>query len=167
MMNFTKTALLGLGILLLVSPVSSYAFTAYDQAAIKLTDTTMLYTLKYRLGYGSSALSAPLFVSAKPSAHKHDGNVAGVSFAGPRVVESMRGIVLSDASVKDGEYYVAPEEEQLFTMFVIARVAEGATVPKQMQVESLPFTIVSGSTEIPNGLSAGELSSYVVEGEIE
>lgn len=161
-----KQYILSLGVvatLLLATPVSVEAFAATDTNAIQLTNTHALYTITYNLGHSKQSIMAPLFVREVGSTIGHPGNVASVQFSDPRATVTSAGIILSDAVVRDGEYFIPAGQRATFTLVMLAAAAEGSSIPTIMQVSELPFTFMSEEQILPNGLSAGELGSFKVQ----
>lgn len=144
-----------LGVLFFASPALGHAFAPTATAAVQVTDTSYLFMFDLNLGYEQYHMLVPVFGSS----FELESTDPSVQVADAAV------ITLGDTRAHNGTYHVEKGDGASFTILAVVTLEEaladdGAV---RLQVTDVPFTLVdtADDTQWQNGLSAGELSSFV------
>jgi len=148
---------------LVIVPGNTFAYNATGGSATKINDHTYLYTINYQLGSVKYDILAPIGVV-------RDGE-RGSPYASYSITQNedehlvggkVSALVLSTAPVVGTQYQVKAGEAQRFTLFAILTFDETPELNEtQLRVNRLPFTLKNNEVTLENGLSSGELKSYV------
>ena len=148
---------------LVLAPATGFAYQVTSSSATKLNDTTYLYTISYQLGSVKYDIMAPIgtvragergspYVSYTFTQDEDEELIGGTSSA----------VVLSTAPVVGNRYQVKAGESQRFTLFALLSFDKAPELDEsQLRVNRLPFTLQNNEVTLENGLSSGELQSYV------
>lgn len=74
------------------------------------------------------------------------------------------GVVVSDAEIRNGEYFIPKGEAKRLTMIVLLMLPETAptrSLDVALQVTNLPFRMVNGGVSIGARLNSSELQYYI------
>lgn len=150
-------------------PHTSDAYFTSKQTAAPLTDTTGLYTITYSFGLPKQDIYLPI-KTERNLMHGNGDSTLGYTVRTENNVIANDGIaaaiVLSDAEVKDGMYFVPAGESATFTL--VAFYKAPAMTPMdgyKLQVEHLPFPVDLGEGDMQiRSLNPSELQYYVTEG---
>jgi hypothetical protein len=164
--RFFGFALCGL-LVLLASPESGYAYFTKSQSAERLDDQGVLYSITYDFGMEKYDLYLPIVParSVATEAGKKDltytilDESEDVSGYGETV-----GVVVSNAEMRNGMYFVPKGEAKRFTLIVL--LVEPETAPKNsldlaLQVTNLPFTMKKEGLSLGARLNPSELKYYI------
>lgn len=151
-----------LALLLLAAPAVGSAFAPDVTQVIPLTDEATLFQIDFTLGYQKFAMTVPIWSRTAPAAgefsSQYEVQQAGLPFAG---ATKQASIMLSDAVVQDGSYYVPLGSAARFSFIVLVQHEPGM-VPDLLQVTEVPFLLTDrAGTVRQNGLTNGELSRFV------
>jgi hypothetical protein len=135
------------GFLLLSTPISTLAYNTTTQNAVRLTDTYVLFTIEYRLGFMNRAAITPLF--AQPGVLPEVGKRATVGFSiiddtGATITPtSVAGISVAEtpSSVQNMQYTLDYGKNSNFTLFVFAELPKSER-EYQLQVVAMPFYLI-------------------------
>jgi len=145
------------------APGVSSAYNAISSSATKLNDTTFLYTINYQLGSQKYDIMAPI---GTVRAGERGSPYVSYTFTQDEDEQLIGGkasaVVLSTAQVVNNRYQVKAGEAQRFTLFALLTFDEAPDLDEsQLRVNRLPFTLTNNEGTRENGLSSGELQSYV------
>lgn len=154
------------GVLLLSSPVSSLAYNTTAQSAVRLTDTHVLFTIDYRLGFMNRAAITPLF--AQPGVVPQVGKAATIGFSiiddtGATVTPTaVAGITVAEtpSSIQNMQYTLDYGKNSNFTLLVFAELPKSER-EYQLQVNTLPFYLIdTDQTTTMSQIDASTLKNY-------
>lgn len=148
--------------LVVLAPGAAQAYQMTDSSAVKLNDTTYLFTIEYQLGSVKYDMTAPIGAVRSAAADTPYLNYSFVQDTDGQLIGGRSSaLVLSTAQVQGAEYFVPQGEASRFTLFTILSFEEAPQLDElQLQVTKLPFTLTAEGTTQENGLSSGELQSY-------
>lgn len=159
------TAFLGI----LVLPQAGQAYFTKSQSATVI-DGGAVYTVTYDFGSPNYDLFLPIYAARVTSSEEGQSGFVSYTFLGKDEQESSggvaKGIVLSDAEIRNGQYFIPKDSARRMTLVVVlsTTTATGAKdiLPRQlaMRVEDLPFVMVKGGEETPGHLNSSELKYY-------
>ena len=145
-------------------PQSAAAYKTHDQKAVRINEQTAFYTISYRFGIPQRDFYLP--IGAVRDATKDDGFVLGYEFLEDGKTYTNKGtsagIVLSDAEVVDGQYFIPAGKFRTFTLFVMLTTDE--TDPEMdyaLHVNSLPFIGIINGERVDQKLYPTELQYYL------
>jgi hypothetical protein len=150
---------------LVLAPQTSEAYRLIDTSATQFSDSTILFTITYQLGYGRFGMEAPVG-AVESDADASPYLTYGIYDKDENQVNegTFSAIVLSDATYKDAQYILEAGVASVFTLVALYTAPEGTNVEDYfLKVRSLPFTLVDDGSKIQNGLSAGELRTYTTK----
>lgn len=148
-----------IGISILLAPAVGQAFVATNHSFTALSDRVGLYQLQYELGYDQYDMVVPALVGDAAA-----GRIA-VEAASPQAGVTVYGIALGDSNtLEQGQYRIAAGDVMRFTLYLIVMADTASSLPESLAVTALPFTLQDGATSRVNGLSRGELGSFVIAG---
>ena len=159
-----KKYIFGILLAVMIVPQAASAFSVSDTKVTKFGDRVALFQIDYDLGYKKYGMEAPAkAVRENPvdlqlaySVRREDGEVSGLGYAA--------SLISSAANLQDGYYQSNPGESETYSLYVLWMVPEGEEVHDYyLQVDRLPFNIIDGETKVKNGLSGGELKSFVAK----
>lgn len=149
-------------------PQVSSAYLTTEQTATKLDADTFLFTVTYRFGFLNRELRMPVGAVRGPASATTP--YAGyVIQDGDRVVTTgdAYSIVLSDAKLVDGEYYLPTGKATTFTLVTVLNLTPDMLAKADneaklsLQMTSLPFTMVKEGKAFPARVDPLELKNYV------
>jgi hypothetical protein len=149
--------------LALVLPQFSSAYTTTSQTALRLSDDMLMFLVTYQFGHEDFSYRMP--VAAKRGGE--GGEVLGYDIlTGGKLrtnVGETVGVVLSDASMKNGKYEVAEGEAKEFTLVTFLTLPKDRTASSTdfaLAVSSLPFELGKDGVYTDNKLNPSELTKY-------
>lgn len=149
-----------------LAPQSSHAYLTTGQSASRVDGSGVLYAVSYNFGSDNYDFYMPMqTLRGSGSA----SNTVSYLFLDDSEDESAygvsSGVVLSNAEVKNGQYFVPKGKARRFTLLVLLNES---TVPSPAQsldlalkVSSLPFTIVDKGKMVAGKLNPSELQYYI------
>jgi len=162
-----KKYVFGLLLAVMIIPQTSSAYEMLEANEVKFSDSTVMFTIKYQLGFGKYGLEAP--VGALRGGENDSPYLSySVLDADGEVVEGGTdgALVFSPAAYRDARYLVSKNDSSIFTLVAFYTAPEGVSVEGySLQVDSLPFVLIDGEERVSNGLSVGELKSYTTKEE--
>lgn len=147
-------------------PLGAQAYFTTDQQTVRLDERTVLHTITYEFGSGKYDVMLPIMASDTVTEERAE--VEYTLMAGEDMVAADTvAIVLSDAEVRDNQYFVPAEESAVFTLVVLqtlpaVMVSTGADL--SVQVTDLPFKLGLDGMKYQNGLNDSELRAYRTPG---
>jgi hypothetical protein len=149
--------------LLIAAPGVTQAYQVIDSSATKLNDTTYLFTIDYQLGFEKYDVLAPIGVVRSGEADTPYLNYALTQDEDENLIGGQSAaLVLSTAQVRGAEYFVPKGEARRFTLFALLSFNDAPELNElQLQVTKLPFKLATEELTQQNGLSQGELQSYI------
>ena len=161
-----KTKLYIAAFLLIVGislPQMSHASYVTDSKAIKITDSTYLFTIDFQLGFEKYGVSLPAFAARSESDKGLSFSVVDGSGEAVRQAKTTGMILGKGPLTREGQYKVTKGAAGKFTLFGIVQVPESYTAETMsVEVTSLPFTLTTSDEEISNGFSSGERQQFTV-----
>lgn len=107
-------------LLLLAAPSVSNAFVIHDRAAVQLTETTALYSITYSSRTTNRDVYFP--TTANPSADT-DNDVEYEITTDPGASVAVASMVLSDAKVVNGRYFIPQNDDTEMTLYVLLQTS--------------------------------------------
>lgn len=162
--NISAILLTALIALVLPQPTNAYYTTAQSEAV--LTPITAMYTITYSFGLPKQDIYLPIATERNLS-HRENDRKLGFSIHDDDEeitnVGRTAGIVLSDAEIRDGMYFVPAGSSKTFTLLVFLRTQDTDQEDDYVvQVDNLPFLVDMGQEELTvRGLNTSELQYYV------
>ncbi|MEM9336488.1 MAG: hypothetical protein AAGA35_01360 [Patescibacteria group bacterium] len=149
---------------LFVLPQASQAYFTTDQSAFLISDNAALLTISYSFGFSSREALLPIAAVR--------GETESQAVLGYELLEDSRastsvgtaaGIIVSDAEVRNGQYYIPAGQTADFTLVVVLTTEPtDPEIDYALQVSHLPFTMITADgTVLENGLTDSELSYYI------
>lgn len=146
-----------------VMPCAAHAyFTTAQSAEVVDGGKGVLYTVTYNFGTEKYDMYMPIIPVRlnRPDALSYTfvNEKTNVPYTDGRAI----GIVLSNATIKDGSYFVPKGESKTFTLIVLLALPSSAQNIDNLalQVTGLPFKMVAGSKSIDTQLNQYELQYY-------
>ncbi len=146
----------------IITGTKAQAYFTTGQEAVRLNDTSVLFSIEYRFGHGKNDIHMPVFAQ-----NTTEGTTTTVSYTildadGNQVPGTATGIVFSKAKLtKDAEYVVQKKEARAFTLMVIFTPETPAPEKEyRLQVTYLPFTF-NGTHQLQ--LNPSELTYYTTK----
>ncbi len=151
--------------IVLLVPQSSQAYLTTSQSGQALSTTTALFTITYRFGFLNRELYMPILAQRDSggAATSADVQFKLLNQKGATTsIGHMNGLVLSNATIKNGQYYLPPGKAADFT-FVAALTVPTSTSSADyaIQMTSLPFTMIADGATVAGRLNPSELQYYV------
>lgn len=164
MKNFLPLSFGMFTLLILLSPTSTHAYFTSEQTAALYSPTTAIYTITYRFGFLNREAYLPI-ATERDLAFGTTSDDLGYTLltrAGSSTpVGSLTGLVVSNATIKDGMYYLPKGKAADFTLIAVLTVPAGENAADYaLQVSSLPFYMVDNGTKIKARLNPSELQYY-------
>lgn len=149
-----------------LGPLTISAYYTTNQAALKLTENTAIYTVTYKFGVGDRELYMPI-MAAEDTAQTKTDYTALFSIVDeddkPAVPSISNAIVLTsskDVTIKDNQYYLKPNKTATFTLIALVTFKDNPQRDLSLLVTHLPFTMIVDGETFPNQLNPSELSHY-------
>ena len=121
-MHITNVIKVGVCSLLLVFATNTYAYETTGQAMYTLNDSLALYTVGYEFGFLNADLWMPI-TAVRENQTETTKPLVSYAFMTPQAETAWSGvshaIVVSDAVVKNGYYFVPAGERANFTLLVL------------------------------------------------
>ncbi len=181
-----KSYIFGVTLLLgaLIAPNATHAYKTTAQTAVDLGNGTALFTVSYTFGFLNREVYMPIMADrnkdfddkgtdagysilfngtneAKATTSILTSNTANASLNYTVLPGKSKAIVVSDAEIKDGRYYLPKGKSGTFTM--VALVDLSKTTQKDdvsLLMTSLPFTMIDNKKRIEARLNPTELQYY-------
>jgi hypothetical protein len=164
--RFFGFALFGL-LVLLAGPEEGRAYFTKSQSADRLDTQGVLYSITYDFGMEKYDLYLPIVPTRSEATEDGKKDLTytildeseDVSEYGETV-----GVVVSNAEIRDGKYFVPKGEARRFTLIVL--LTEEEKVPRNsldlaLQVTNLPFTMKKEGLSLGARLNPSELEYYI------
>ena len=162
---FASTISIAVLFSILLTPKSSQAYRTTTQSARALDHTTALFTITYHFGFLNRELYMPIMAKRTNavSATSTDTLFTLLDQSGSSTpIGLMNGLVLSNATIKDGQYYLPAGKAADFTLVAAVTVPmSSSSANYALKITSLPFTMVDDGTKIAGALNPSELKYYV------
>ncbi len=168
----------------LVIPTNSQAYSVTNSTATDLGNGYALFTVTYKFGFLNRELYMPIEASrntkftdkgedvrysillndetgAQASTSKITNDDTSYSLNYNILPGTAKGIVVSNAEIKDDRYYLPKGKSETFTLVTLVNMSNSPSKENlSLQMTSLPFTLVDGRKETNARLQATELESY-------
>lgn len=168
-----------------LTPSVSQAYLTTAQSAVDLGNNTVLFTVTYKFGFLNREVYMP--IAAKRNKEFTDkGTDAGYSilFNGQNEAQATtsklnnddvsvslnysilpgkaRAIVLSNAEIKEGRYYLPKGKSGTFTLVALVDMSKSENKDDiSLLMTSLPFTMIDDKKRIEAKLNPSELQYYI------
>ncbi len=136
--SFSIFALLAV---LVLSPFTSHAYGTSEQTAVRLSDTHVLFTITYKLGFLNRDSSLPTLANT--------GLDRDISFVitnqdNNQIATNVGSIVLADSAKLQNKRYFLPEGKNSdFTLVAVAEIpANDTDTTHQLKITNLPFITI-------------------------
>lgn len=149
----------------LLAPQSSQAYLTTAQSAKAVSSTTALFTITYHFGFLTRELYMPIIAKRDLIGTTTSSEAAFTLLdhkGATTTIGLMNGIVLSTATIKDGQYYLPAGTSADFTLVAALTVPTStSSADYALQVTALPFTMIDNNTTVVGHLNPSELQYYV------
>lgn len=133
-----------------------------NRTAIAVSENTAIYAITYTFTTEDYDLSLPIITdrSLETDADSRTTNYTfSTSADGDTAAGTATGLVLSDAAIVDGQYFVPQGTTANFTLFVVLTLDENDPRAKYgLQMTNLPFTVHKDDTSSNQNITT--LSAY-------
>lgn len=123
-----------------ISATPASAYSTSEQTAVRLTDTHVLYTITYDIGFLNRGTYAPMIANTGRIANEISYEIrdeAGVAKSVPSA-----GFILADNAVVENNFYrLEYGKKSDFTLVVIATIPESETA-HSLKITKLPFILI-------------------------
>ena len=166
-MNISKLKLYtGFICLTLLLPSFSEAYFTTSQSAIKLNDSTVLFTVSYGFGLKDRDLLMPIYTERTEFSKSEDTLSYSILNQGTTTAYGKTvGVVLTkdeDVKVVDGQYFLPAGQSAEFTLISLLTLDEELSdTDLSLLVTHLPFTMVVDEVSHQNQLNPSELQYYL------
>ena len=168
----------------LIIPGVSQAYSVTNSTATDLGNGYALFTVTYKFGFLNRELYMPIEASrntkftdkgedvrysilvndqtgAQATTSKINENDTSYSLNYSVLPGKAKGIVVSNAEIKNDRYYLPKGKSETFTLITLVDMSSSLNKENlSLQMTSLPFTMVDGRKETDARLNATELESY-------
>ena len=126
---------------LVLSPLTSHAYGTSEQTAVRLSDTHVLFTITYKLGFLNRESSLPIIANT--------GFDKDISFVitdqnNSQITANTHSIILRDkAELKNKRYFLPEGKNSNFTLVAVAEIPKSDTdTTHQLKIINLPFITI-------------------------
>ena len=162
------SALLLTAVIAVSLPNTTNAYFTQEQTQTALTPITAMYTITYSFGLPKQDIYLPTGTQ-RNLMHGESDRTLGYTIRedGEDITDAgdVAGVVLSNAEVKDGMYFVPKGSKASFTLVVLLRTQPNT--PKEdysLLVENLPFLVDMGGESLQvRDLNPSELQYYATD----
>lgn len=156
-----------LSLVILVAPTASEAFYSTTKTSVRLNDNTLLFLVSYQFGHEKDEYQLPIgaFRSAVGVGDFLSYDIVTGNGLRTNIGQTM-SLVVSDAKVKDGMYYVPKGKQENFTLVTFLMLPEersASTTDFSLQVNRLPIIQESFGKTTKFDLPPSLLNSYKTE----
>jgi hypothetical protein len=168
----------------LLLPTSSQAYFTTSQAATDLGNGSALFTVTYKFGFLNREVYMPIIASrnkdlgdkgldagysilfdgeteAKATSTTLSNNNAQMQLNYSVLPGKAKAIVLSEAQIKDGRYFLPKGKSGTFTLVAVVDMSKVAnTEDVSLLMTSLPFTMIADGKQAEARLNPSELQYY-------
>jgi len=154
--------------MVVLMPHEAAAYFTKAQSAVMLKDSKgVLYSVTYDFGVKNYDVYLPIVPERK------NGKVDQTRTQTYALLEESEeevdfgetiGVVVSDAEIRNGEYFIPKGEARRLTMIVLLMLPEAAptrSLDLALQATNLPFRMVNGGVSIGARLNSSELQYYI------
>ncbi len=150
----------------LVLPTMSQAYFTTDQFAIRLDEGSVLYGITYDFGSNRYEYSMPIVPERRDVSEDQSRTLTYAvrdEDQGEVNYGETTGIVLSQADMKDGMYFIPRGGSRRFTLLVLLTGQDVPSEPLELAlgVTNLPFIMVHTDGETNGQLNPPELRKYL------
>lgn len=167
-----------------IVPSTTQAYSVTNTTATDLGNGYALFTVTYKFGFLNRDLYMPVLANRNAKFTETGSNVnysilfdgqtkaiattsalnnndLSVNFNYSILPGKAKAIVLSNAAIKDNQYYVPQGKSETFTLIALVDM-RSSTIKDDisLQMTSLPFTLVAGRKQTEARLKEAELASY-------
>lgn len=166
MKNFFTLCLVAVGAAsLLMSPNTSFAYKTTGQTAALYSSTTALYTITYRFGFLNREAYLPIATTrdlAFGSSSDNLGYQLVARTGSSTTAGMMAGLVLSNATIKNGMYYLPAGKAADFTLVAALTLPSNQSAADYaLLVSALPFYMIDDGKTVRAQLNPSELQYYI------
>jgi len=146
--------------ILILSPITSHAYGTSEQSAVRLSDTHVLFSITYKLGFINRASSLPLIANTSSS---KDLSFTIIDNDNNETMIKTHSIILADKSkLKNKRYFLPEGSSSDFTLIVVAEIPVDDTKKHKLQITNLPFITIDQGNAVKLGkVDKNTLSEFV------
>lgn len=150
----------------LVIPASTQAYSTTGQLVKRINDDHALFIVAYDFGFLNRATYLPIVASRGTTTAAHDVEFTIQEKSGSVINEgTVTALVLSNATIKDGRYYLAAGEAAEFALVGIMRLDNSVKKNPALAINDIPLIIVkdgkSASMQFPPGTFANYKTKHL------
>lgn len=127
--------------LILISPQNSQAASTSAQTAVRLTDSHVLFTITYDIGFLNRATYAPIIANTGLTQNEVSYSITAAD-GNKMYVPSAAFITATHAVVENNYYKLAYGKKSDFTLAVIATIPKSET-EYSLTVTKMPFILIN------------------------
>jgi hypothetical protein len=121
-------------------PHSSFAYSTSEQTAVRLSDSHVLFTITYDIGFLNRAAYAPLVANTGTIANEVSYSI--IASNGNKMYVPSAGFVTAKNAVLENNYYrLQMGKKSDFTLSVIAAIPK-SDVEHSLKITKLPFILI-------------------------
>ena len=134
--------------ILVLSPFTTHAYGTSEQTAVRLSDTHVLFTITYKLGFLNRESSLPILANTTKDA---DISFIITDENNSQTSNNSQSIVLTDkATLENNRYYLNKGESSDFTLIAIVEIPKSET-GHSLQITNLPFITTDENNQFKLG----------------
>ena len=163
---------ISLGLVLLcvmsvLSPTNVEAYFTTNQSATAFTSSTALFAIEYAFGLPDNDIYMPVTTKRGLPLKSPEHSVGYSLYTGEDEVTTkgtVASIVISDAPIVDGMYYIEKGKSRTMTLLVIYTANETFAETYKLQVDQLPYYVdIDAEALDVRQLNPSELQYYVTK----
>jgi len=125
---------------IILSPLTSHAYGTSQQTAVRLSDTHVLFTITYKLGFLNRSSSLPLLAN---TTSPRDISFSIVDQDDKVMVARTNSIILADNyKLKNNRYFLPEGRSSNFTLVTVAELFLDDTRKYSLETTRLPFITI-------------------------
>ncbi len=134
---------------------TTYAYRVTDTNVVEINQTTSLYTISFTMGFLNRDTLVPI---AANSTYNRDISFQFLDKNDKVLDITSHGILLSDAVIKDNQYYIPAGKTASFTLITLP--IDNSNKQKSLNITELPFTLIEKSLVLKASVPADSLKDF-------
>ena len=126
--------------LILISPLTTQAASTSEQTAVRLTDSHVLFTITYDIGFLNRATYAPVLANTGKVENEVSYSITAAN-GNKMYVPSAGFITATHATVENNYYKLEYGKKSDFTLAVIAQIPKSET-DYTLTITKMPFILI-------------------------
>lgn len=152
-----KTLVGALAITLCVPFFAVEAYEVKEVSATRLTPEYSLFTVTYEFGFLNREALIPMDATRDGNYHTSVGYTL-VGANGTTTLHSVQAVVVSDAELRDRDYYLPKGRNSDFTLVAIVKTEDVSALG--LAITKLPFVLIDGRMSVAASVTTNNLGPY-------